>query len=437
MASVRKDATSTHSGHNHATTETEPIPVTIITGFLGSGKTTLLSHILKDKSHGRRIAVINNEFSHDVKVGTLNEMSSSSPSDEEPALSVDIYETKSGCLCCGGGGDDFRRILHELLHHKSKYDYVVVETTGMADPAFSKLFFLDPVLKKSFFIDGFVTLVDAKHGLSQLEAGRTKKLRDPDEEEELTVLNEAYEQLAVADRVLINKVDLVSPQELEKLETVVKSINPTAVVYNTKYAEVSLDCILGIRAFDLGRVEAYDKDFLSFRPDRVHDQLMESTALVGEGALPSSAAFKAWLSVELEKYKVLRSKGFVEILGQEERCVFQGVRSLLDMSKGPCWPLPAKTISSSSHSEKSAGEREDSDKPCHRIVLIGPSIREHQDKIVSSFLRTFNPGRKVDDKSKPKVSLRVYQVGRPPMGWQDILFRLVVALLVLYVLYNA
>ena len=290
------------------------VPVTVVTGFLGSGKTTLVNYILSE-NHGKRIAVIENEFG---EIGI------------DDALVIDaeeeIFEMNNGCICCTVRGD-LIRILGTLMKRRDKFDYILVETTGLADPApVAQTFFVDEEIRAQLRLDAIVTVVDAKHLAIHLF-----------EEKEEGIENEALEQLAFADRVLINKIDLVNEEELLLVEKQIRSINAGASLVRTQMSKVDLDWVLNARAFELSRVLEVDPQFLE-ESEHMHDQSITSVGIEVDGPvdLEKINDWLGWLLRE-KGTEIFRMKGILNIHGSENRFVFQGVHMLFDGQPDRAW----------------------------------------------------------------------------------------------------
>ena len=360
---------------NAPAAQTKPIPVTVLTGYLGAGKTTLLNRILSE-SHGKKYAVIVNEFG---EIGIDNDLIVES--DEE------IYEMNNGCVCCTVRGD-LIRVVEGLMRRPGRFDGIIVETTGLADPVpVAQTFFMDDDVRSKTELDAVVALVDAKHLPLRLKDSR-----------------EAEDQIAFADVVVVNKTDLVTPEELAVVEDVVRAINPTARVYKTSRSGVDLARVLDQGAFNLERALENDPHFLDHDhedhvcgPDcghdhhhhdhhghdhhhdhdhdhghhhhhdamsPIHDITVKSISLRGGEMNPDR--FFPWIQkiTQTEGPNILRLKGIIAFKGDEERYVVQGVHMIIEGDHQRPWK---------------DGEKRES-----RLVFIGRNL--DFDKIEKSFL---------------------------------------------------
>ncbi len=285
----------------------DTIPVTVLTGYLGAGKTTLLNRILTHE-HGKKIAVIVNEFG---EVGIDNQLVIDA--DEE------IFEMNNGCICCTVRGD-LIRIVANLMKRRDKFDHLVIETTGLADPApVIQSFFVDEDMREKLNLDAVVTVVDAKHIWQHWDA------------------EEAQEQIAFADVILLNKTDLVTPEQLDELETRIRGMNAITKIYRTRNSELEIDVLLGVQAFDLDRALEIDPEFLS-EDAHEHDETVYSIALVEQGELDGNK-LNQWLSnlLQTKGQDIFRMKGILNIFGEDARFVFQGVHMLFDGKADRLW----------------------------------------------------------------------------------------------------
>jgi len=297
------------------------VPVTILTGFLGSGKTTLINRVLKEQ-HGQRIAVIENEFG---EAGVDNDILLSETGEQ-------IIEMNNGCVCCTVRGD-LIRILGELKDQrdsgKLKFDRVIIETTGMADPGpVAQSFFVDEMIGNYYLLDSVITMVDAVHAPKQLDDFR-----------------EAQEQVGFADRILMSKTDLVSEVERETLRKRLVKMNPRAPVKSVHFGDTPIEEILDIRGFNLNGILELDPQFLE-DAEHEHDEHVGSFVFRSDKPF-DSVKLEEFLSGVVQIYgpDLLRYKGLLYMKGNTRRVVFQGVHMLMGGDLGRPWGKDEKRSS--------------------------------------------------------------------------------------------
>jgi len=277
------------------------IPVTVLTGYLGAGKTTLLNRILSEH-HGKKYAVVINEFG---ELGVDNDLVVDT--DEE------VFEMNNGCICCTVRGD-LIRIVGGLMKRRDKFDGIIIETTGLANPApVAQTFFVDDTVKAKTRLDAIVTVVDAKNLPARLADSA-----------------EAEEQIAFADVIVLNKTDLVTPEELDAVEAMVRKINKFARIHRSMKGDVPVTELLDQGAFDLARVLVHKPDFLD---SDAHEHNDEVLSMSFEAEKPIDAErFNAWIGALLAEQgqNMLRTKGILAYEGEDRRFAFQAVHMIAD-----------------------------------------------------------------------------------------------------------
>lgn len=289
-----------------------PVPVTILTGFLGAGKTTLLNRILTEE-HGQRIAIIENEFGEE---GIDNDLLFQSKEQ--------IVEMNNGCICCTVRGD-LVRILGELAEKREQgqihFERVIIETTGLADPApVAQTFFIEEAISEHYLLDGIIAVIDAKHGLKQLDEH-----------------HEAQEQVGFADRLLISKTDLVDADTVNTLQNRLRGINVRAPISQAHFGIVDIEEILDIRCFNLNAILEIEPDFLD-DVSHEHDNDISSFVYRTNKALDSARIMKLMqILIRDHGNDLLRYKGILNISGCNQRVIYQGVHMLFTEDFGKPW----------------------------------------------------------------------------------------------------
>jgi G3E family GTPase len=344
------------------------IPVTILTGYLGSGKTTFVNHLMREK-HGFKIAIIENEYGEvAIDDGLVTR------------TTEDIVELMNGCICCTVRDDLIVALKRLATDKRGMFDHVLIETTGLADPApVAQTFFVDEDMKKLFSLDAIVTFVDSKHTLQHLNEYKPEGVE-----------NEAVEQVAFADVLVLNKTDLATRSEIDTLIAKVKSINSTAKIIESQYSKVDFKEVIDIKRFDLEKILEMDDGFLDVDGEHMHDNSVSSVGIVMEGSFYPDR-FQGWLSTFLKERgaDIFRSKGILSFVDNDEKIVFHGVHMMLQVGGNDNSVL--------------ANWRED-EKRTNKLCFIGRNLNRKE--IIAALEECIFDGKVPEPGPKPTSKLR-------------------------------
>ena len=349
------------------------IPVSIITGYLGSGKTTFINYLLK-QNHGYKFAIIENEFG---EVGIDNDLVLKT--DEE------IIEMMNGCICCTVREDLIVTIKKLISTQKDKFNHILIETTGLADPApVAQTFFIDEEISKLCKLDAIITFIDCKYTLQHLN-----------EQKPEGVENEAHEQVAFADVLILNKTDLIGENELSDLKVKLKNVNVHAKMIESQYSKIPIDQVINIQSFDLEKTLSMDDSFLDISSEHQHDSSISSFGIHIEGEF-NFEQFIEWLQnlISNKGQDIYRCKGILSMIEMEEKFIFQGVHMLLDFG------------SSSEFGNKDSWKPDE--KRINKFCFIGKNL--NKDEITEGLKGCIFNGQKPDPGPIPTKQLR-FKVG--------------------------